>query len=178
MEYCYRKAKKEDVKAISELVTKLLGTCNLDYSHSIEDNNYEEIKQRIQNYYVCSFQNEIIGACGLDDHLTEDEFDLGLTNIQNILYFVVDSNHQKKGIGTKLLTLVMSQQKGDILYDAWGDNGEYVNSKFILEKCGFELYRDLGNNWYKDHGYCSLCVNRNKKCNSCLAQIWIKKYNR
>ena len=38
MEYCYRKAKKEDIKAISELVTKLLGICNLDYSHSIYAN--------------------------------------------------------------------------------------------------------------------------------------------
>lgn len=62
-----------------------------------------------------------------------------------------------------------------ILYEAWGDNGEYVNSKIVLEKCGFELYKDLGNDYYKKNNYCKLCVNRDKECDSCLAQIWIKR---
>lgn len=73
------------------------------------------------------------------------------------------------------MNLCVDNQENDILYEAWGDNGEYVNSKYILEKCGFKLYKDLGKDYYKNHGYCSLCVNNDKECKSCLAQIWLKR---
>lgn len=94
------------------------------------------------------------------------------------MYLVVDKDYQGKGIGTKLLKLCCDNVKNDIIYEAWGDNGKYVNSKFMLEKCEFELYKDLGLTYYKDLNYCDMCVNKDKICNSCLAQIWIKKPNR
>ena len=54
-----------------------------------------------------------------------------------------------------------------------GDKEE-VNSKYLLEKCDFKLLKDLGDNYYKDNGYCMFCVNRDKKCNKCKAELWIK----
>lgn len=87
---------------------------------------------------------------------------------------MVDEKFQNNGIGTKLLELCSNNNGNDIVYEAWGDNGKYVNSKFLLERCGYVIIKDLGNEYYKAHKYCPKCVNRNKECNSCLAQIWIK----
>ena len=63
--------------------------------------------------------------------------------------------------------------KDKIIYEAWGDK-EYVNSKYLLEKCGFKQLKNLGDTYYKDNGYCMYCVNRTKKCNTCKAELWIK----
>ena len=82
--------------------------------------------------------------------------------------------YQGKGIGTTLLELCSNSNQNNIIYEAWGDNGKYANSKFILERCGYVLLKDLGKNYYKEHHYCTKCVNRNKECNECIAQIWIK----
>ena len=86
---------------------------------------------------------------------------------------MVNNNYQKKGIGTKLLQLCCDGIDDVILYEAWEDKEE-VNSKYLLEKCGFKLLKDLGDNYYKDNGYCMFCVNRDKECNKCKAELWIK----
>lgn len=173
----YRKACNRDISDIALLVTNLLGTCNLNYDKTPYENNIEEITSQINNYYVCLDDNKIVGACGISKLLDIDSFGLGLSNVREILYLVVDSEYQRKGIGSRLLNLCVSDKKCNILYDAWGDNGKYVNSKFILEKNGFKLYKDLGRDYYKNNGYCSLCVNKDKNCNSCLAEIWLKENN-
>lgn len=171
----YRKATTKDIKYIAQLVTDLLGTCNLDSDKtSIFQNNVDDISKTIDNYYVCVEDDKVIGACGISDIQKQDDYNLKQKNIREILYLVVDNKYQRRGIGTKLLELCSSNNQNDIIYEAWGDNGEYVNSKFILERCGYILLKDLGRHYYKEHNYCPKCVNRNKECNECIAQIWIK----
>lgn len=170
----YRKAIYKDIEDISNLVTDLLGTCNLSSNKSVLESNIEEISQTIDNYYVCVDNNKIVGACGISDVQKQDNYNLNLKNIREILYLVVDKEYQGKGIGTTLLELCSNSNQNNIIYEAWGDNGKYANSKFILERCGYVLLKDLGKNYYKEHHYCTKCVNRNKECNECIAQIWIK----
>ena len=175
----YRKATIADLNDISRLVTELLGTCNInkDYTkvskEDIFNDNKEEINKDISNYYVCETDNCIVGACGISNIKHNNNYNIDLKEYREILYLVVDSNYQRRGIGTKLLQLCCNDIIDIILYEAWGDKEE-VNSKCLLEKCGFELLKDLGDTYYKDNGYCLYCVNRNKECNNCKAQLWIK----
>ena len=181
MSLFYRKAKKEDALQIASLITKLLGTCDVKDNYSqncsrdeIFQKNLKHADNEINNYYVCSFENKIIGACGLSNVKSENEWGVkALPKYKEILYLVVDKNYQKKGIGTNLLKLCVSKNDYPIIYEAWGDK-DIVNSKYLLEKCGFKLLKDLGNKYYKNNGYCPLCVNRDKNCNSCLAELYIK----
>ena len=176
----YRKATIADLNDISILVTNLLGTCNISNDSKLGVNkkdiindNKQEIKKDINNYYVCEINNHIVGACGISNIKKDSAYNINLGKYREILYLVVDDNYQKQGIGTKLLQLCCDNIKDRIIYEAWGDKG-YVNSKFLLEKCGFELLENLGDTYYKDNGYCMYCVNRNKKCNTCNAELWIK----
>ena len=93
MEYqdlLYRKAEIKDVEQIAKLVSGTIGTCNLQKNHSIIENNIAEITDSISNYFVCEYQNNIIGVCGIE--------------------------HQRKGIGIKLLFLCINNETCDILY--------------------------------------------------------------
>jgi N-acetylglutamate synthase-like GNAT family acetyltransferase len=176
----YRKAMFSDIDDISYLVTNLLGTCNINKNNisvskiDILNNNKKEIIKDINNYYVCEINNHIVGACGISNIKKDNAYNINLGKYREILYLVVDDNYQKQGIGTKLLQLCCDNIKDKIIYEAWGD-GKEVNSKYLLEKCNFELLKNLGDTYYKDKGYCSYCVNRNKKCNTCKAELWIKK---
>lgn len=170
----YRKATREDIDSIASLITDLLGTCTLDTNKSINETNIKQVSKSIDNYYVCDIDKKVVGACGISCVHDTDNYNLELKNIREILYLVVDKKYQGKGIGTKLLNLCSTNNETDILYEAWGDNGKYVNSKFVLEKCGYKLIKNLGTDYYKNHNYCNKCVNRNKDCNECMAEIWIK----
>ena len=141
----YRKATFKDINSIASLVTNLLGTCNLESNKTILESNIEDVSKSINNYYVCTVNGKVVGACGISNIQKQDTYNLKLKNVK----------------------------KNDIIYEAWGDNGKYPNSKIVLERCGYEFYQDLGKDYYKKHNYCS-CVNRNKECNECIAQIWIK----
>ena len=176
----YRKANINDLKEIANLVTDLLGTCNIDKNdnklktkNEITEDNKKEIHKDINNYYVCEDKNKIIGACGISNVKNNNNYELDIGQYRKILYLVVKNDYQKQGIGTKLMRLCCDNIKEQILYEAWGDK-EYVNSKFLLERLGFKLLKDLGDTYYKDNNYCSYCINRNHNCNSCKAQIWIK----
>ena len=170
----FRKAIINDVNYIARLVTDLLGTCNIKNEKSILESNIEEISKDINNYYVCIIDDKIVGACGISDILESDKYNLNLKNVKEILYLVVSKEYQGKGIGTTLLKLCSDNNKNDIIYEAWGDNGRFVNSKFILERCGYKMIKNLGNDYYKKNNYCYKCVNRYKNCNECIAQIWVK----
>lgn len=171
----YRKAISNDINYIANLVTDLLGTCNIESEKPILESNIEEISKDINNYYVCIIDDKIVGACGISDVLECDKYSLNLKNVKEILYLVVNKEYQGRGIGTNLLKLCSNNNEYDIIYEAWGDNGRYVNSRFILEKCGYEIIKDLGNDYYKKNNYCYKCINRDKNCNKCIAQIWIKQ---
>ncbi len=170
----YRKAISDDIHYIAQLVTDLLGTCNIESEKPILESNIEEISKDINHYYVCISDDKIVGACGVSDVLTSDKYNLNLANVKEILYLVVDKEYQGRGIGTNLLKLCSDYNEYDLIYEAWGDNGRFANSKFILEKCGYEMIKDLGNDYYSKNNYCYKCVNRCKDCNECIAQIWVK----
>lgn len=177
----YRKANITDLNEIANLVTDLLGTCNIDRNdkelktkQEILIDNTKEIQKDIDNYYVCEADNKVIGACGISNIKTKNNYGIDLGEYREILYLVIRQDYQRKGIGTELMHLCCDNIKDKIIYEAWGDKG-YVNSKFLLEKLGFELLKDLGDTYYKDNGYCSYCINRDNNCASCKAQIWIKK---
>lgn len=177
--YIFRKGEIDDAKQMAILITDLLGTCDLnnnqnDNRESILKRNLCHIQNNIEKYFVCSFNEKVIGLCGISEIMHENAYGLeNLPNFREILYLVVDKNFQRKGIGNKLLNITCENIKEPIIYEAWGD-GEYVNSKFLLERSDFHLLKDLGNTYYKDKGYCVSCVNRNKNCFSCHAEIWIK----
>lgn len=170
----YRKAISNDINYIAQLVTDLLGTCNIESKKPILESNIEEIFKDINNYYICIIDDKIVGVCGISDVLEHDKYNLNLKNVKEILYLVVNKEYQGREIGTNLLKLCSDNNENDIIYEAWGDNGKSVNSKFILKKCGYELIKNLGNNYYRKNNYCPKCVNRDKNCNKCIAQIWIK----
>ena len=138
----YRKATVNDIESIAVLITDLLGSCNIKSKKNIYESNVEELIKDINNYYVCTINNKVVGACGISSIIDQDKFDLGLKNIKEILYLVVNKKYQGKGIGTNLLNLCSYNNKYDIIYEAWGDNGKYVNSKFILEKCGYKKIKE------------------------------------
>ena len=176
----YRKANIVDLNEIANLVTDLLGTCNIDRNdkelktkQEIIIENIKEIKRDICNYYVCETDNKVIGACGISNIKTKNNYGIDLGKYREILYLAIKNEYQRKGIGTELMHLCCDNVKDKIIYEAWGDK-EYVNSKFLLEKLDFKLLKDLGDYYYRDNGYCSYCINRNNNCISCKAQIWIR----
>lgn len=136
-------------------------------------NNRTEIYEDIDNYYMCEADNKIVGVCGISNIKTKNDYDIDLGQYREILYLVVDNNYQKKGIGTTLMHLCCDNIYDKIIYEAWGDK-KYVNSKFLLENLGFKLLKNLGDSYYRNNNYCYYCINRNKNCNLCKAELWIK----
>lgn len=181
-QFKYRKASMKDLDEIAHLVSQELGTCNVRKSTNriaslkeITEKNKEELAKDISNYYVCTNDNKIIGACGISHIKNDSLYQLDITPYREILYLVVDNLFQRKGIGSKLMHLCCDKVQEPILYEAWGE--KYVNSKFLLEKMDFTLIKDLGNTYYKDNGYCPYCINRDKGCNECKAEVWLRQAN-
>lgn len=87
MEFTYRKAEYYDIIDIAKLVTDLLGTCNLNLNKSILENNIDSISKDINNYYVCLYNNKVIGACGLSDVIKKDRYNLKLEILEK--YFIL-----------------------------------------------------------------------------------------
>ncbi len=179
----YEKAKTEFAEQMARLITAELGTCSFENNSNkicsaktINALNLADVNENIQNYYIATHNKKVVGLCGISQIKTGFPHEYGINSnvpYREILYFVVDKNYQRRGIGSTLLKKVITNVKEPIIYEAWGD-GEYVNSKFILQNLGFKLYKDLGDNFYKMNGYCPYCKNRNIACNSCHAELWIK----
>lgn len=74
----YRKAVSDDVYEIAKLVTDLLGSSNIESEKAILESNVEEITKDINHYFVCTINDQIIGACGISDILKQDTYHLNL----------------------------------------------------------------------------------------------------
>lgn len=178
----YRKAEKNDIFSITKLVSDLLGTSYYDNTRKdiatyeeIFENNKKVIEEQINNFYVAYTNNKIIGTCGYSDNIKSLPYNIDIKKpYRRLTYIAVHPQYQNQGIGYNLTKLCCNTPY-PILCEAWGDNGKYVNTKFILEKLGFIMVKDL-QNYYKQNNNCPFCVNRNKNCTSCMCQIWIK-YN-
>ena len=173
-----RKMQLQDLDIATQIVTETIGTCNVDDCENIAteeeifNRNKKYISKNIHNMAILEKDSQIIAVSGLGDIL--DDF-FGIEKAREVLFLCVDKNFQRQGYGTKLLKEIIKNVNENIVYEAWGDNGKYVNSHFVLEKLGFSMYKDLGT-YYFDNHYCHYCINRNIKCNpkNCLCQIWLK----
>lgn len=185
-----KRAGKNDVEQMARLVTDELGTCSFDKNstrktcskETIQALNLADINLTYKNYYVATLGQKVVGICGISPVKTTFpiEYRLGKNfPYHEILYFVVSRDYQRMGIGSNLLGRVVEEVRGEgvpIIYEAWGD-GEYVNSKFVLEKFGFKPLSNLGDDYYRANGYCAYCKNRHKNCKSCHAELWIKHFS-
>ena len=102
-----KKFNKEDAEKVSQLIKECFLNLNIG-GHSkrgielqIDSNSPENLEKRSEDikYYVALNNNEIIGICGYDREKVHTLF--------------VDINHQKKGIGKKLLTKILDEAKNE-----------------------------------------------------------------
>lgn len=170
-------AKKSHINQMAELITKNLGTCNLKGSnYDIISQNAAELRKTFHFYHVATDKNgSVVGLCGIGGVKNKNDYGLDIGKHRDTLYVVVHENFQRRGIGTALLQSCL-QKINDypVLYEAWGEikNGD-VNSYKMLAKCSFKLLSDLGTSFYKEHGYCPYCVNKNKNCHACFCKIYV-----
>lgn len=179
--FVFVKAKKYDIDGIVNLVSTYIGTCNIPKGSSrfsLDELNRMEISRDIDRYYVCKRGGDVIGCCGISGLVGCISYGgKEFVNCREILYVAVDKKFRGLGIGTKLLKKCCDDIDSPILYEAWGDGDEKVNSYKILKNNDFEMYMNLGNTYYKDNGYCAYCVNNGNGCNRCLAELWFKNYD-
>ena len=171
------KAEKKHVRQMAELVGKHLGTCNLVNGRGdILTRNVSELTEALDCYQVVIDENgRVIGLCGIGNPKTDNDYGLDVGIHRDVLYVVIDEAYQRKGLGTALLQSCLKNiDECPVLYEAWGEikNGD-VNSCKMLAKCSFKLLKDLGTSFYKDHGYCAYCVNKDKNCRACYCKIYI-----
>ncbi|MBO4644028.1 MAG: GNAT family N-acetyltransferase [Alphaproteobacteria bacterium] len=171
------KAEKKHVRQMAGLVSENLGTCNLvSGQEDILTRNISELTEALDCYQVAVDENDrVIGLCGIGNPKIGKDYGLDIGMHRDVLYVVIDKAYQKKGIGTALLQSCLKNSKDyPVLYEAWGEikNGD-VNSYKMLAKCSFKMLKDLGTSFYKDHGYCAYCVDKDKNCRACFCKIYI-----
>ena len=171
------KAEEKHIKHMAELIKKYLGTCNIkNAQNDILSQNIAELADTIDCYQLAIDKNgSIIGLCGIGNPQNDNDYDLDIGTHRNVLYVVVDQNFQRQGVGTALIkSCIKDINDYPILYEAWGEikNGN-VNSHQMLVKCSFKMIKDMGTSYYKEHGYCTYCVNKNKNCHACYCKIYI-----
>lgn len=178
MNLVYRKAEKTDIDQIVKIVTDNIGTSNILKSSTansriIEKQNKYEIESDIDGYCVCESNGEIVGVCGISKKQNIQRYGRSFNGYRDILYLAVVEQYRGNGIATKLLGMCCDGVTDGILYEAWGD-GDKVNAYKVLKRNGFKFMEDLGDTYYKDNGYCPYCINREKGCVKCKAEIWLK----
>ena len=171
------KASKVHLLQMAELVTKYLGTCHIENSNGdILQRNFDELALTFDCYRLAIDQRgKIVGLCGVGNPTNDNNYGLEIGMHRDVLYVVIEKEYQRQGIGTALLKACLENVRDyPVLYEAWGEikNGD-VNSRQMLEKCSFKLLKDLGTSFYKNHGYCAYCVNRDKNCHACYCKIYI-----
>ena len=178
MNLVYRKAEKSDIDQIVKIITDNIGTSNILKSltvdsHIIEKQNKYEIESDIDGYCVCESNGKIVGVCGISKKQNIQRYGRSFNGYRDILYLAVVEQYRGNGIATKLLGMCCDGVTDGILYEAWGD-GDKVNAYKVLKRNGFKFMEDLGDTYYKDNGYCPYCINREKGCVKCKAEIWLK----
>ncbi|MBR4624484.1 MAG: GNAT family N-acetyltransferase [Alphaproteobacteria bacterium] len=178
MNLVYRKAEKSDIDQIVKIVTDNIGTSNILKSSTansriIEKQNKYEIESDIDGYCVCESNGEIVGVCGISKKQNIQRYGRSFNGYRDILYLAVAEQYRGNGIATKLLGMCCDGVTDGILYEAWGD-GDKVNAYKVLKRNSFKFMEDLGDTYYKDNGYCPYCINREKGCVKCKAEIWLK----
>lgn len=178
MNLVYRKAEKSDIDQIVKIITDNIGTSNILKSltvdsHIIEKQNKYEIESDIDGYFVCESNGKIVGVCGISKKQNIQRYGRSFNGYRDILYLAVVEQYRGNGIATKLLGMCCDGVTDGILYEAWGD-GDKVNAYKVLKRNGFKFMEDLGDTYYKDNGYCPYCINREKGCVKCKAEIWLK----
>ena len=122
---------------------------------------------------MCESNGEIVGVCGISKKQNIQRYGRSFNGYRDILYLAVVEQYRGNGIATKLLGMCCDGVRDGILYEAWGD-GDKVNAYKVLKRNGFKFMDDLGDTYYKDNGYCPYCINREKGCVKCKAEIWLK----
>ena len=171
------KAEKRHIGQMAELVGKYLGTCNIGGGcENILVRNISQLTKSLVCYQVAVDENDrVIGLCGIGNLKSDNNYGLDIGMHRDVLYVVIDKIYQKKGLGTALLQRCLKNiDESPVLYEAWGEikNGD-VNSYKMLAKCSFKLLKDLGTSFYRDHGYCAYCVNKDKNCRACYCKIYV-----
>jgi len=171
------KAEKSYIGQMAELVGRYLGTCNLVSGRGdILSRNISELTKAFDCYQVAVDENgRVIGLCGVGNPKADNDYGLDIGLHRDVLYVVIDKAYQRKGLGTALLQSCLENiDDCPVLYEAWGEieNGD-VNSYKMLAKCSFKLLKDLGISFYKDHGYCAYCINKDRNCQACYCKIYV-----
>lgn len=171
------RAQKSHIHQMAELIAQNLGTCNLKKDNSdIVSKNVAELMKTFSFYNVALDKGgAVVGLCGIGDVTNDNDYGLNIGKHRDVLYAVVDKNFQRQGIGTALLKSCLGRiDDYPVLYEAWGEikNGD-VNSYKMLERCSFELLKDLGTSFYREHGYCPYCINKDKGCQACFCKIYV-----
>ena len=122
---------------------------------------------------VAETEGKIVGLFGISDVINDEEYyGMSLKSYREFLYGCVDEKYQGCGIGSKLFQMCCEHISDTMVCESWGKND--VNMKPILEKNGFFMAQDLGDDFYYNNGYCPYCCERGKGCNKCKAQIWVR----
>jgi len=177
-EIIYRKATDNDISQMSWLITKTIGTCEISKSDlSINDEdiitiNKNHLIEFLSNYFVAEIEGKIVGLFGISDVIDKEYYGMSLKSHREFLYGCVDEKYQGCGIGSKLFQMCCEHISDTMVCESWGKND--VNMKPILEKNGFFMAQDLGDDFYYNNGYCPYCCERGKGCNKCKAQIWVR----
>lgn len=175
-------AEKSHIISMAKLIAKYLSTCNIQSSdEDILSRNIAELNDTFHFYQIAIDEKGcLIGLCGIGKPQNNNDYGLNIGTHRDVLYVVVDKPFQRQGIGTKLLKNCLKNiHDYPVLYEAWGEikNGD-VNSHQMLAKCSFDLLADLGTSFYKNHGYCAYCVNKDNNCHACYCKIYIyKRFN-
>jgi len=173
------KAKKSHLLQMAELVTQNLGTCNIKGTdNDVTSRNITELTNTLGYYQIAVDKNNlVIGMCGIGKVKNNNDYGLSLGKHRDVLYVVVRKDYQRQGIGTELLKNCLKNiHDYPVIYEAWGEikNGD-VNSYKMLANCSFTLLADLGTSFYREHGYCPYCVNKDQNCSRCFCKIYIHK---
>lgn len=173
------KAEKSYIPQMAELVAQNLGTCNIqNVDGDVLSRNIAELTDTLNFYKIAVDKNNlVIGLCGIGQVKDNNDYGLSLGKHRDVLYVVVSKNYQRQGIGTMLLKSCLKNiHDYPVVYEAWGElkNGD-VNSYKMLANCSFALLADLGTSFYREHGYCPYCVNKDKNCHACFCKIYIHR---